>query len=81
MKTFSGLKLDVGDTLIQICVVQKEMKTSENGTMNWDNFYRKKNILSFRDILSKSKTHTVLQHPQVRVDSWQKEQHLKQVDN
>lgn len=38
MKTFRGLKLDVGDTLIQICIVKEEMKKSEKEKMNRNNF-------------------------------------------
>ena len=37
MKTFRGLKMGVGDTRIQICIVKEEMKKSEKETMNRNN--------------------------------------------
>lgn len=78
LRTVRSLQLGVGDTLIQSCTREK-MKKSEKETRNRNNFFQTRNIISFRDILSgKSMTHLVLQQPQERADSSQKEQHLKQ---
>lgn len=77
LMTVRSLQLGVGDTLIQSCTREK-MKKSEKETRNRNNFFQTRNIIS-RDILSgKSMTHLVLQQPQERADSSQKEQHLKQ---
>lgn len=58
MKTLRSLKMGVGDTLIQICIVKEEMKKSEKEKMNRNNFL-KTNTLSLRDVLNRYTTHSV----------------------
>ena len=59
LQTLKGLQKGVEETLIPNYTVTEKMRKSAKGTKSRINFLQKRNILSFRDILSKSMTRAV----------------------
>ena len=59
LQTLKGLQKGVVETLIPNYTVSQKLRKSAKETKSRINFLRKRNILSFRDILSKSMTRAV----------------------
>ena len=59
LQTLNGLQKGVEETLIPNYTVSQKMRKSAKETKSRINFLQKRNILSFRDTLSKSMTRAV----------------------